>query len=522
MPGFGFADVDPWETRVCRAERLQVGAAKGMPNNELRSAIKTGHRKQDEYLLDEALRLMQRTVELVFKEESLIACAIEIDQSGLIALIEACEDPLKPKAVVAVLSKIVSKLLPVITKGRLKKTFPNAQPGRKNPSMLLFRRCEIESVLADEYKQDPPPQPTAKEGVNLIEALPPIHRNHPGICLAQSLVDRVPAEAKKILFKKLVQIITPQLSWNKDPERVAQKVSHRLLEGLRPNAPLPNDDFTNCCCILYNLNVLYRRVADIVQKMHAEKQSQRADVLDVLDVLTLKDAGAPARTSLSVSFGGRDEEVDTLKWWSGLRGKPRKEDRVEVPIMTCLQPTWIGVVFSPGQTCTLQSFSVFVALGAGGEKKEHKYIIPGVPEEWPPDNSLGLSFCCKILEWDQVKNCPGLVLWESEETYIDDTHFRKVDFNLQDCGLRVESYQEVLITLTSEHCTSRRKGPFMWVSGVGKESCTGKQIPHEIRKGVFALSGRRSLKIGGKGKTILNPNWEQREDVMACRIVYRP
>ena len=38
---------------------------------------------------------LSTTVE--FKEEALLASSIEVDQLGLIALIEACQDPLNPK-----------------------------------------------------------------------------------------------------------------------------------------------------------------------------------------------------------------------------------------------------------------------------------------------------------------------------------------------------------------------------------------------------------------------------------------
>ena len=61
----------------------------------------------------QALRLMHRTVDIVFKEEPLLASTVEFDQSGLIALIEASQNPLDPKECVAVLSKLAQKLLPI-------------------------------------------------------------------------------------------------------------------------------------------------------------------------------------------------------------------------------------------------------------------------------------------------------------------------------------------------------------------------------------------------------------------------
>lgn len=104
--------------------------------------------------------------------------------------------------------------------------------------------------------------------------------------------------------------------------------------------PLPNEDFTKYCCLIFNLNFLYRRVADIVQEIQAEKSSQRADVL------TLNNAG---QASLSVSFGGKEEEVDTLQWWSGRKGKPRKSDRMRTPLFSNATPNWIGqVIFVHG------------------------------------------------------------------------------------------------------------------------------------------------------------------------------
>ena len=78
-----FAAVDPWETRVCKAEKLQLGA-RGKSKNGLRSAMKSEYRRQDETLLDKALRLMHRTVQAVFKEERLLAACIQFQESGLI------------------------------------------------------------------------------------------------------------------------------------------------------------------------------------------------------------------------------------------------------------------------------------------------------------------------------------------------------------------------------------------------------------------------------------------------------
>ena len=49
---FRFAAVDPWDTRVCKAERLLVGG-KSRNDGALRSAIETGNREQDERLLDQ-------------------------------------------------------------------------------------------------------------------------------------------------------------------------------------------------------------------------------------------------------------------------------------------------------------------------------------------------------------------------------------------------------------------------------------------------------------------------------------
>ena len=168
----------------------------------------------------------------------------------------------------------------------------------------------------------------------------------------------------------------------------AQKVAQRLLEGLDPNKPLPNDDFTNYCCLLFDLGFLYRRVADIVQEIHAEKMSKRADVFNVNN-----SAGAPA-----VSFGGREEEVNTLKWWSGLKDKPLQTDRVQVPLLPFNTPTWIGVIFSPGKPYMLKSFSVYMALGGDkGDVEPIKYVIPGVPD-WTNEvpGASGITFCCKI------------------------------------------------------------------------------------------------------------------------------
>ena len=125
-----------------------------------------------------------------------------------------------------------------------------------------------------------------------------------------------------------------------------------------------------------------------------------------------------------------------------------------------------------------------------------------------------LPWLSSAVLWDQHKSAPGHVLYEGEETYVDDRHFQEFAFNLEDAGLRLESYEEVLIALTTENCESRSKKGHAWVSGLGEHNQRG-QVPYELRKGIFALSGRRVL---GKGK--MNCKWEKLSDVMACKIVY--
>ena len=126
--------------------------------------------------------------------------------------------------------------------------------------------------------------------------------------------------------------------------------------------------------------------------------------------------------------------------------------------------------------------------------------------------SLRFSFA---VHWDLHKNTPGHVLYEGEETYVDDRNFKEYTFNLD--GVRLESYEEVFIVLTTEKCESRAKKGHAWVSGIGEQSRRG-EVPHELRKGIFALSGRRVL---GKGKkSFLNDQWEKQSDIMACKIVY--
>jgi hypothetical protein len=161
-----------------------------------------------QHLLPQALRLMHRTVRIVFNEEPLLASTLEFDQSGLIALIEACQDPLDAKECVAVLSKFVRKLLPIITKGEMKKFFPEVLRGRKNQQSVLFRRREIEELLEGDRQQE-----TLHVSKQQFKPLPPIERNNHGQSLAKSLVDEKPSEAKTILVRKFVQKIAPQLSW---------------------------------------------------------------------------------------------------------------------------------------------------------------------------------------------------------------------------------------------------------------------------------------------------------------------
>jgi hypothetical protein len=78
-----------------------------------------------------------------------------------------------------------------------------------------------------------------REGLTLIA------KNDHGQSLAQSPVDQNPAEAKQNLAGKFVAVVSPQLSWQKTPDRTVRKVVDRLLEGLADKVPLPNDDFTN-------------------------------------------------------------------------------------------------------------------------------------------------------------------------------------------------------------------------------------------------------------------------------------
>jgi hypothetical protein len=194
---------------------IQVGARSKASRNGLKSSLKAGAAVQDEELVDRALRIMHRSVQLIFAEEPLVASSIEIDQSGLLSMLEASRDPLDPKECVHVVARLITMLLPLVTKGELASRFPAAPRGRKNPECMLFRRNEMEVILTAGPREnaslspDRPPQ-------RAIRKLPPIESNEHGIALAQSLIDQRPAEAKMILFRKLVHIITPQLSWNKN------------------------------------------------------------------------------------------------------------------------------------------------------------------------------------------------------------------------------------------------------------------------------------------------------------------
>ena len=501
-----FALVDPWETRKVRAQTLHVGARnKSSHRAGIKSVIKMNDAVQDETLVDRALRLMQRTVEIVLQDEPVIGSLVEIDQSGLIALIDSCEDPLDANDCVKVLGRLVKELMPLIVDSKLRKVFPHhmLRHGRRNPEHLLFRREEIDFILGQHHLNHPP------RGIKKVfKRLPPIEKNEKGQELAHSLVDERPQEARKCLFAKCLKVVAAQLTWSKRPERAAQKVTKRLLEGLDANVPLPNDDFTNYCCLLYNLPVLYHRVAKIVQEIHEESMSKNADVLAVEGKMT-------------VQFCGRQEEVDTLCWWSGMQGIPHRSDRISLPLFAASTPTWIGVVFAPGVPYALKSFSVYLALGGkkGDQQEATRYIIPGVPDT-SPSLPKGLSFCCKILEWNPSKKMPGRVLWEGPETCLETNHFQRFDFPLLEAGLRHESYEEVFLTLSTEACECQRKHGYAYVAGIGERSRGGRTPPSQIKKGVYTLSGRRA--IGSQGGARLNEAWVKRseEDLLACKIVY--
>ena len=159
--------------------------------------------------------------------------------------------------------------------------------------------------------------------------------------------------------------------------------------------------------MLYNLNILYHRVADIFTDILAEQSSKGEDVL------TIQHGNAKG----SVSFGGHEEAVDTLAWWSGLRDKPRKEDKLQTPLFSANTPTYIGVVFSPGKPYALKSFSVLLADAARKyDKQEQAYIIPGVAclTDHSPLEKAGVAFRCALLTWNTAPNHPGDVLWESK------------------------------------------------------------------------------------------------------------
>lgn len=194
---FQFATVDPWDTRVCRAASLQVGAgARAGKSDGLKSSMKAGATVQDEELLDKALRLMSRTVQLIFAEEPLMASAVELDGSGLLAMIESAAKageggPLDARQCVDAVGRLKEKLHPLIVRGELARRFPSAKRGRKNEEAMLFRREEIEMLLGHCSEQDGSHQPTKK--ASRLQKLPPIERNEHGLALAHSLVDHRPA-----------------------------------------------------------------------------------------------------------------------------------------------------------------------------------------------------------------------------------------------------------------------------------------------------------------------------------------
>jgi hypothetical protein len=57
------------------------------------------------------------------------------------------------------------------------------------------------------------------------------------------------------------------------------------------------------------------------------------------------------RTSIMLCLGAhavdharKEEEVDTLQWWSGRKGKPHKSDRMRTPLFSSATPNWMGMV----------------------------------------------------------------------------------------------------------------------------------------------------------------------------------
>ena len=117
--------------------------------------------------------------------------------------------------------------------------------------------------------------------------------------------------------------------------------------------------------------------------------------------------------------------------------------------------------------------------------------------------------------WDDKKSAPGHLLFEGQETYTNNRHFHEFKFNLEDACLRLESYEEAFISLTTENCDSRSRRGYAWVSGIGDVKWQEREVPFELRKGAYSLSGRR---VVGNGK--LNQQWVAQPDVMACKVVY--
>ena len=212
-----FAAVDPWDTRVCCAASLQVGArAKAERTAGLKSSMKAGAAVQDEELVDRALRLMNRSVGLIIAEHPLIN--VEIDGSGLLAMIDAVSwsggsgggDPLDPRQCVDIVGRLIAKLLPLIAKGELASRLPGAKRGRKKEDSMLLCREEIEILLGQPAEKHVSPKPA--KGASDLQRLPPIDSNDHGLALAHSLMDQRPAVCLFECYLQMSQALSAFLS----------------------------------------------------------------------------------------------------------------------------------------------------------------------------------------------------------------------------------------------------------------------------------------------------------------------